>query len=105
MPAARPVASEEHETLGIATAIFDEKFVQPLNWRYERGSAVSASSYFVTEFTTIVCGSFDGQLWCWAASSAAEAITATPWSYAYSTASRARRVWVRGPSAPCTTST
>ena len=73
------MASEEQLTLGIATAIFDEKFVQPLNWRYERGSAVSASSYCVTEFTTIVCGSFEGQLWCCAASSAAEAITATSW--------------------------
>ena len=38
---------------------------------------MSVSSYFVTEFTTIVCGSFDGQLWCCAASSAADAITAT----------------------------
>jgi hypothetical protein len=86
------VASEEHDTLGIATAILDEKFVQPLNWRYDRGWAVSVSSYFVTEFTTIVCGSFEGQLWCCAASSAAEAITATPRSYAYSTASRPRLV-------------
>jgi hypothetical protein len=33
MPAPRPVASEEHETLGIATVILDEKFVHPLNWR------------------------------------------------------------------------
>src|ERR687893_915041 len=105
MPAARPVASDEHDTLGIATAIFDEKFVQPLNWRYERGSAVSASSYLVTEFTTIVCGSFDGQLWCWAASSAADAITATSRSYAYSTASRPRLVWLSVPSASCTTRT
>src|ERR671916_3193329 len=105
MPAARPVASEEQLTLGIATAIFDEKFVQPLNWRYERGSAVSASSYFVTEFTTIVCGSFEGQLWCWAASSAAEAITATSLRYAYSTASRPRLVWFSVPSASCTTRT
>src|SRR5918998_2042952 len=105
MPAARPVASEEQDTLGIATAIFDEKFVQPVNWRYERGSAVSDSLYFVTELTTIVCGSFDGQLWCWAASSAAEAITATAWSYAYSTASRPRLVWFSVPSASCTTRT
>src|ERR687895_1621223 len=103
MPAARPVASEEHETLGIATAIFDEKFVQPLNWRYERGWPVRLSLYFVTEFTTITCGSLEGQLWCWAASSAAEAITATSRSYAYSTASRARLVWFRVPSASCTT--
>src|SRR5918996_3068422 len=104
MPAARPVASEEHDTLGIATAIFDEKFVQPLNWRYERGSAVKVSSYFVTELTTIVCGSFEGQLWCWAASSAAEAITATPWSYAYSTACRASCVLFSVPSASWMTS-
>jgi hypothetical protein len=33
IPAARPVASDEQLTLGIATEIFDEKFVQPLNWR------------------------------------------------------------------------
>src|SRR5918998_6011788 len=105
MPAARPVASEEQLTLGIATAIFDEKFVQPLNWRYERGSAVSDSLYFVTEFTTIVCGSFEGQLWCWAASSAADAITATSCSYAYSTAARPRLVWFSVPSASCTTFT
>src|SRR5919106_4511246 len=105
IPAARPVASEEHDTLGMATAIFDEKFVQPLNWRYERGSAVRASSYFVTELTTIVCGSLDGQLWCCAASSAADAITTTPRSYAYSTASRPRLVWLSVPSASCTTRT
>jgi hypothetical protein len=33
MPEARPVASEEQLTLGMATEIFDEKFVQPVNWR------------------------------------------------------------------------
>jgi hypothetical protein len=44
-------------------------------------------------------------LWCWAASSAAEAITVTPWSYAYFTASAPRRDLFSVPSASCTTST
>src|SRR3954454_23218164 len=105
MPEPRPVASDEQLRLGIATVIFDEKFVQPLNWRYERGSSVSPSLYFVTEFTTIVCGSFDGQLWCCAASSAADAITATSCRYAYSTAARPRLEWFSVPSASCTTLT
>ena len=62
----------------MATVILLEKFVQPLNWRYDFGVEVKVSSYFVTELTTTVCASFDGQLWCWAASSAADAITVTP---------------------------
>src|SRR3954453_21139172 len=99
MPAPRPVASDEQLVLGIDTVIFDEKFVQPLNWRYERGCAVKVSSYFRTEFTTITCGYVDGQLWCWADSSAADAITATPWSYAYFTASRPSLLLFSVPSA------
>src|SRR4051812_25813533 len=105
MPDARPVASDEHDTLGIATEIFDEKFVQPLNWRYERGAGVNVSSYWVTEFTTMTCGYDDGQLWCWAASSAADAMIVTPWSYAYRTASRANLELSIVPSASCTTDT
>ena len=53
------------------------KFVQPLNDRYDWSGAGAAP--VVTEFTTITCGSVEGQLLCWAASSAAEAITVTPW--------------------------
>ena len=33
MPEARPTASEEQLTLGIAIVIFEVKLVQPLNWR------------------------------------------------------------------------
>ena len=33
MPELRPVASDEQLVLGIETVIFDEKFVQPSNWR------------------------------------------------------------------------
>ena len=33
MPEPRPVASDEHETLGIATVIFGLKLVQPVNCR------------------------------------------------------------------------
>jgi hypothetical protein len=40
----------------------------------------SLSLYFVTELTRITCGFDDGQLWCCAASSAADAITVTPCS-------------------------
>src|SRR3954452_15355685 len=105
MPAPRPVASEEHDTLGIATSTLDMKFVQPLNWRYERGNGVSVASYCVTESTTITHGKLEGQLWCWAASSAADAITATPWLYAYLIAWRARFEAFSVPSASWITST
>ena len=64
-----------------------------------------AWSYLVTEFTMITCGSVEGQLWCWAASSAADAITVTPWSYAYSTAARDSELLLSVPSASWTTST
>ena len=33
MPAPRPVALDEQLELGTAIVIFEEKFVQPLNWR------------------------------------------------------------------------
>src|SRR4051812_47838519 len=56
MPEPRPVASDEQLTDGIATVTFDEKFVQPLNCRYERGAGVNVSSYCVTELTTITWG-------------------------------------------------
>ena len=56
-----PVASDEHEELGTATVIFVEKFVHPLNWRYDGVPGVNGtplmSAYWVTEFTTITCGS------------------------------------------------
>src|SRR3954452_19589888 len=82
MPAASPTALEEQLELGIATVTLLAKFVQPLNSTYDFCVGVKVSSYFTTEFVTIVWGSDEGQLWCWAASSAADAITATPWSYA-----------------------
>src|SRR5215213_6130325 len=97
IPAARPVASDEQLTLGIASVIFELKFVQPLNSRYDRpgefgggastgsgggngnspvgssGNASDSLGYFVTELTRITCGLLDGQLLCCAASSAADA--------------------------------
>ncbi len=76
-----------------------------MNWRYEREFGVITSLNFVTEFTRITPGSDEGQLLCWAASSAAEAITVTPWSYAYSTAWRPSTELFSVPSASCTTST
>src|SRR5579884_2741867 len=89
-PALLPVASEEQELLGTDSVSFVEKLVQPLNCRYECGTAVNVESYGRTELTRIVSGSAPGWLWCSAASSAAEEITTVPWWYAYSTASRAK---------------
>ena len=77
-PALLPVASEEHELLGTDSVIRVPKFVQPLSWRYDGGELVRLE-YFVTELTTIVSAIDPGSLWCSAASSAAEAITGTPW--------------------------
>ena len=74
-----PVAFEEHDELETATVILVEKFVQPLNWRYDGGEELNVESYFVTELTTIVSGSAPGWLWCSAASSAADAMIAVPW--------------------------
>jgi hypothetical protein len=73
-----PVAFDEQLVLGIASVTCVEKFVQPLSCRWEGLAGVISAAYRFTEFTTIVCGLLDGQLWCWAASSAAEAMTATP---------------------------
>src|SRR3954454_15458461 len=102
MPEPRTVASDEQLRLGIATVIFDEKFVQPLNWRYERGSSGSPSLYFVTGFTTSGCGSVDAPMWCGAAPSATDPIPATSCRYAYSIAARPRLEWFSVPSASCT---
>ena len=64
MPAPRPVAFDEQLELGIASVMCVEKFVQPLNWRYDWRSGVMGKSgppggpsvvYLRTEFTTIVC--------------------------------------------------
>src|SRR3954462_5175284 len=104
MPALRSVASEEQLTDGIAIVTREEKFVQPLNCRYEVGVAGSVSPECVTELTTIAYGYDDGQLWCCAASSAADAITVVPWSYAYLIASYPRRDLLIVPSASWTTS-
>src|SRR3954453_6397584 len=101
MPEPRPVASDEQLTDGIASVIRDEKLVQPLNSRYE----LSSGSLCVTELTTIAYGYDDGQLWCCAASSAADAMTVVPWSYAYLIASKATRDLLIVPSASCTTLT
>src|SRR4051794_23108037 len=105
MPALRPVASDEQLTDGIASVMRDEKFVQPLNCRYEVGVAGSVWPECVTELTTIAYGYDDGQLWCCAASSAAEAITVVPWSYAYFIASYPKRDLLSVPSASWTMST
>ena len=43
IPAAIPVALDEQLVLGIATVIFEEKFVQPLKRRYDLGASVEAS--------------------------------------------------------------
>src|SRR3954470_15529181 len=105
MPALRPVASELQLTDGIARVMRDEKLVQPLNCRYDVGVAGSVVPECVTELTTIPYGYDDGQLWCCAASSAADAITVVPWSYAYLIASNPTRDLFSVPSASCTTST
>ena len=64
IPAPTPVAFEEQLELGIASVMCVEKFVQPLNWRYDWRSGVIGTSgppggfcvsYLRTEFTTIVC--------------------------------------------------
>src|SRR3954463_15063158 len=103
MPEARPVASDEQLTDGIASVTRDEKFVQPLNSRYE--SSAGSVPVCVTELTTIAYGYDDGQLWCCAASSAADAMTVVPWLYAYLIASKATRDLLIVPSASCTTLT
>jgi hypothetical protein len=54
MPAASPVAFDEQLVLGIASVMCVEKFVQPLNCRYDLLS--ERPSYFSTELTTIVWG-------------------------------------------------
>src|SRR4051812_18922447 len=105
MPALRPVASEEQLTDGIASVMRDEKLVQPLNCRYDVGVAGSVWPLCVTELTTIPYGYDDGQLWCCAASSAADMITVVPWSYAYLMASNPTRDLLIVPSASCTTLT
>ena len=80
-PSARPVASEEHDDardrdrdLRVEVRAAVERQVGA------RVAGVKVSSNFVTELTRITCGRLEGQLLCWAASSAAEAITVTPWS-------------------------
>src|SRR3954463_16294018 len=105
MPAASPTAFDEQLELGIETVILLAKFVQPLNWRYDLSVGVNVESYLRTEFVTIVCGSDEGQLWCCAASSAAEAITATPCAYAELTACLASAELLSVPSASWMTST
>jgi hypothetical protein len=64
--------------LGIARVIFELKLVQPLKARKDWRGGANGSR--VTELTRITCGRLEGQLLCWAASSAAEAITVTPCS-------------------------
>jgi hypothetical protein len=58
MPAARPVASDEQLTEGIARSTLALKFVQPLNCRYDVRSGPSSSSWSacVTELTRITRG-------------------------------------------------
>jgi hypothetical protein len=72
MPAPSPVAFDEQLELGMASVTWVEKFVQPLNWRYDwrsgfigwvlsggpfgsLGFGMSWVAYCTTEFTTIVC--------------------------------------------------
>src|SRR3954452_3476635 len=105
MPAESPTAFDEQLELGIATVILLAKFVQPLNSTYDFCVGVNVESYLTTEFVTIACGIEEGQLWCCAASSAADAMKARPWSYAYSTASRASAELFSVPSASWITST
>src|SRR4051794_12986528 len=105
MPAASPTAFDEQLVLGIATVTLLAKFAQPLNSTYDFCPGVNVESYFTTEFVTMACGIDEGQLWCWAASSAADAMNATPWSYAYSTALRASFELLSVPSASWITST
>jgi hypothetical protein len=50
------VAFDEQLELGIDSVTLVEKFVQPLNCRYDGLSGVNVWSYLSTEFTTIVCG-------------------------------------------------
>src|SRR4029078_7685413 len=97
MPAASPVAVEEQLVDGIARVIFALKFVQPLNERYDWSGA--GTTPVVTELTRTTCGRLDGQLVCWAAASAAEAMRSTPWPYAYSAACRASEELLSAPSA------
>src|SRR3954453_3485447 len=104
MPAPRPVASDEQLTLGIARSILALKFVQPLNCRYDVGAG-SVSSVWVTELTMITCGYDEGQLLCWAASSAAGAVIVTPWPHAESVARRAKAALFSVASASWTTDT
>src|SRR5215208_1039360 len=80
IPAASPVALDEQLVDGIASVTLALKLVQPLKDRYD-WSGVGAAPV-VTELTRITCGSDEGQLLCCAASSAADAITVTPCSYA-----------------------
>ena len=82
-PALLPVASEEQDVAGTAMSMRVPKFVHPSSCRYEGGVFVTGTGPRLagpsTAFTTIVCGSAPGWLWCSASSSAAEAITVTPW--------------------------
>src|SRR3954462_13773542 len=105
MPAARPTAFGEQLELRIATVPLLAKFLQPLNSTYHFCPGVKVESYFTTEFVTIACGIDEGQLWCWAASSAAEAMNATPGWYACSTASRAGFEFLSVPSSSWITMT
>src|SRR2546429_473396 len=54
MPELLPVASDEHELLDTATTTRVEKFVQPLNCRYDGGTNVNVESDCVTELTPTV---------------------------------------------------
>src|SRR6266581_3086854 len=74
----------------MARVILALKLVQPLKDRYDWSGAGTAP--VVTELTRITCGSVEGQLLCWAASSAAEEITVTPWRFAQATLARQRGV-------------
>ena len=89
-PELLPVASEEHELPSTERSTRVPKFVHPSSCSQDGGWAVLMlgcslpSGWRIvsgprTALTTIVCGNAPGWLWCSAASSAAEAITATPW--------------------------
>ena len=87
MPADWPVASDEHAPDGID----DERAATEVRAAVEREVAgarrrSSRSSFSVTELTAIVCSSDAGRFGCFDASSAIDATTTTPRSYAASIA-------------------
>ena len=81
------MASDEHELPSTERSTRVPKLVQPSSCSHDGGLlvvtplplTVAIESGPRIALTTIVCGKAPGWLWCSAASSAAEAMTVTPW--------------------------